>query len=96
MGIYVNFADKVSIRVMLPITAVLRGLVNLGVYFIEDPLKGPWFYILVPAVHGVYAPVSVCINGYIQKMFPSEIKGMCMAVSVLFQSIGSFFYIAYC
>jgi uncharacterized membrane protein (DUF485 family) len=65
MGIYVNFADKVGVRVMLPITAVLRALSCLSIYFIEDPTQGPWFYILVPTVHGTIALVVVCINGYI-------------------------------
>ena len=77
-------ADKISIRILLPCTALIRGLVNFSAYLIDDPLQGPWFYIVVPLIHGAHYPIAVCMLGYVQKMYPTEIRGMLQSVYALF------------
>lgn len=79
---------------MLPLSLLVRALVFYSVYCISDPTN--WlFFITVPLTHVCYYIVVIVQTSYMQKMYPKEIRGMCMSVQGIFSTLGSFLYLAY-
>ena len=71
--------DKISVKIMLPITFVIRA----GVYYMCYVITDPWdhkvrFYATVPFIHVTLYMVNLVITSYLAKMYPKNIRGLCM------------------
>ena len=94
LGFVGHLVDKISIRYMLPLSLIVRGLIFMMVWQIKDPTH--WsFYLAVPFTHVCYYIVVMTNNSYSSKMYPKEIRGMCNSVNSLFGTVGMFLYLNY-
>lgn len=93
LGFIGKLSDKVSIRITLPASLIFRAIVFYGITLIEDPGKGPAYYLVVPFIHISYYSVIIIQYSYIQKMYPKDIRGMCSSVAGISGTIGTFLYL---
>lgn len=94
LGFVGRLVDKFSVRYVLPLSLMIRGLIFSMVWKIKDPTH--WsFYLAVPLTHVSYYIVVMTNNAYISKMYPKEIRGMCNSVGGIFGTLGSFMYLNY-
>ena len=94
LGFVGHASDKISIRIMLPVSFIIRALVFYSVWTVQDPTS--WiFYVLVPLLHLSFYIVVIVSTSYMQKMFPKDIRGMCMSVEGIFSIIGIAIYLIF-
>lgn len=79
LGFFGFLIDKISVKIMLPITFLIRA----GVYYMCYTIKDPWnhkvrFFMTVPFIHVSLYMVNMTILSYLQKMYPKNIRGLCM------------------
>ena len=75
LGFLGKLADILSIKVLLPITLLVRSLLFFMAFRINDPTKLP-FYFIMPLVHVSYFGVLVTFDAYLTKMYPADLRGM--------------------
>ena len=81
---------------MLPITFLFRA----GVYYMCYIIKDPWdqkvrYYATVPFIHVSLYMVNMVILTYLSKMYPKNIRSICMTACSIFGAIGGFIFPAY-
>lgn len=94
LGFFGKLADSLPVKIVLPASFLFRAFIFFLVYRIKDPSNSIMFYIAVPLMHVCFYAVVISIQGYMQKMYPPEIRGMCNSVVSIFGTIGSFIYTA--
>lgn len=75
LGVFGQFADKLDFRIIWPITLLIRAGCYFMAYTINDPTHWP-FFIIVPLLHTSFHVTIVVVDGFIQKMYPKEIRAM--------------------
>lgn len=75
-----SLIDKISIRVALPLTLLVRAGVYYIVFTIQNPVEESYkFWICCPMMHVCYYFTEVAIKSYLYKIYPEEIRGMCFS-----------------
>jgi len=75
LGFLGKLADIISIKVLLPITLLVRALLFFLAFQITDPTKLP-FYFIMPLLHVSYFAVLMTFDAYLTKMYPADLRGM--------------------
>lgn len=83
--------DKVSPKIMVPMTILARGSTFYIISQIQDPSN--WsFLVIVPLMHFVYHSSALTISAYQQSMYPKEIRGLLTSFASIISSVGSIGY----
>ena len=80
LGFVGKLADTLSIKIMMPATLLVRAIFFFITCRMKDPFNDWSFYLVVPMIHVSYYACTIVLIGYIQKMYPKEIRGMLMMV----------------
>jgi len=74
-----SVADKVNFKVFMPITLLLRAGVYYATFNITNPVAQSYlFWTAVPLCHVTFYVCEVGMKGYLLKLYPTEIRGMCI------------------
>lgn len=82
-----TLTDKISAKVTLPISFLIRGSVFCIAYFVEDP-NGWMFHIVTPLLYVCQYSVVIILMSYLNKMYPKDIRGMMTSVQGLISKLG--------
>ena len=88
-------ADRISVKCLLPFTLLFRSLMFFLASRIDDPTTGFGFYVLMSFVYLSYYSVITVHLGYLCKLYPKEIRGICTGMSGFLSLAGVFAYVAY-
>ena len=94
LGFVGKVTDKVSIKIILPLSLMFRAVVFFLIYKIKDPTSFV-FYLIVPFAHVSYYSVVIGQQAYLLRLYPKEIRGMCQAVATVFVNAGTYFSLLY-
>jgi len=74
-----SIIDRVDFRIIMPIAILFRAGVFYMVYTIQNPVTQPYlFWTFCPMMHVAYYFTEVAMKGYLLKIYPKEIRGMCI------------------
>jgi hypothetical protein len=71
-----KISDQISVKIMMPIALIVRGIFLYAAYLMKNPFESWAFYFVVPMIHVTYYGCTIILIGYIEKMYPREIRGM--------------------
>lgn len=81
------FADKVSPRITLPISFLLRAFAILLFYFIEDPTQ-PYAYVVGTFLVVGSTCEQICTDSILMRNADREIRGLILGTAVAFGYLG--------
>ena len=86
---YAWLIDKVSMKISTIVGLAIRATLFYLVYRIEDPeTQKAYFYTVVPLLNVAGYFVSLSLGTYLLRMYPKNIRGMCLMTQHIFDVAG--------
>lgn len=91
LGFFGFLIDKVSVKITLPLSFLVRA----GVFYMCYTIENPWeqkvkYFATMPFIHVTLYMVTISINSYLLKMYPKNIRGLCIMTANIISAIGGF------
>ena len=87
-----TITDKISSKITLPLSFLIRGGVFFSAYFVNNP-NGWMFHVVTPLMYVCQYSVVIILMSYLNKMYPKDIRGMMTSVQGLISKLGQLIYI---
>ena len=95
LGFFGKLADKISPKIFLPLTFIVRAVSFFMAFKIKDPRNWP-FYLIAPFMHLTYHLVIMVYQAYLTQMYPREILGMMNSFNGIVGILGGIIYLNLC
>ena len=90
-------SDRISPKVMLPAMLLLHAVNMYFIFTIENPMENYYLTVFfISLTHFTWRGGTVVMNSFLAKLYPKEIRGMCLSVQSIFFLLGTLLFTQYC